>query len=239
MVRKKEAQDESKSKKKENLHEGHRDRVRERFIKDGLDGFEPHEVLQLLLFYVIPQKDTNVVGHRLITQFGSLAGVFEANTKDLLKVEGMTQRSAVLLSIMAPLARYYFNDKWKPRERIDSTRKAAEILMDFLVGYPTEVFCMMSLDAQNRMIHKEVLHVGTISEAPVYPRIVVEAALRHQATAVILCHNHPGGSIKISLSDKVSTDKIKVALDAISIKLLDHVIVAGDRYSSFLEEGLL
>lgn len=229
----------NKINKKENLHDGHRQRLRERLVSENIDNFEPHEVLQYLLFHVIPRKDTNEIGHKLINRFGSLSGVLEAHPKELQKVDGVTEVASIFLSSIPQVSRYYFSDKWKPKTVINNTAKAAEIMIDYLAGYTNEVFCVIFLDNQSRLIHKEIVYEGTINEAPVYPRIIVEATLRHKANFVILGHNHPGGSTRISKSDVEATRVIKSALNPIGVKILDHIVVAGSLYSSFVENHYL
>ncbi len=221
------------------MHEGHRKRLKERFIKEGLDSFEQHQVLELLLFYAIPRKDTNELAHRLIKKYGSLAGVFEADLIDLAGVPGMGVNSALLLSLIPSLARVYFRDRWGDKPFLGSSNRAGEYAVSLFAGRQYEVFYVICLDAQNRVNHSALVHEGTINEAPIYPRIIVETALRHQANSVILAHNHPGGSLVPSSADIEVTRKISSVLNAISINVVDHIIVAGDKYLSFAEKGLL
>lgn len=223
----------------ENLHEGHRQRVRARFLAEGLDAFEDHQVLELLLFYSIPIRDTNELAHRLIKEFGSLANVLEADPRELCRIPGVKENTAVLLSLLPQLARRYFKGKWGGKPELNSSSKAGEYAVSLFVGRSYEAFYIVCLDAQNRVNYAALVQEGTINEAAVYPRLVVEAALRHQANCVILAHNHPGGTLRPSEADIQVTKKIVAALGSIGVHVADHIIVAGEGYYSFAENGLI
>ncbi len=221
------------------LHEGHRDRVKARYLKEGLDSFEDHQVLEFLLFFCIPRKDTNELAHKMIREFGSLAGVFEADPEDLCKRCGVSLNTASLVSLVPSLARRYFKGKWGEKPVLNSSSRAGEYAVTLFAGRTYEAFFVICLDSQSRLNYAALVHEGTINEAAVYPRLIVEAALRHQANSVILAHNHPGGSLKPSFADLDVTKRIKTALEAISVGVVDHIIVAGDGYYSFAEKGVL
>ncbi|TEB07133.1 hypothetical protein Psch_00676 [Pelotomaculum schinkii] len=221
------------------LHEGHRQRVKGRYLAEGLDSFEDHQVLELLLFYCIPMKDTNELAHKIIGEFGSLANIFEADPKDICKRCGVSENTAILLSIIPSLTRRYFKGKWGEKPVLSSSTKAGEYAVSLFTGRTYEVFYVICLDSQNRVNYAVLVHEGTINETPVYPRIIVETVLRHQANSVILAHNHPGGSMRPSDADLQITKRIIAALEAISVHVADHIIVAGDRYFSFAEKGFI
>lgn len=221
------------------MHEGHRSRLKKRFLEEGLDGFEDHEILELLLFYAIPRKDTNEHAHSLINKYGSLSGVLEADPKDLAKTPGLRENSAILLALIPSLARIYLKNRWGTRPILDSTAKAGEYVLTLCAGRTYEVFYVICLDAQHKVIYPALVHEGTIDQAPVYPRVIVETALRHKAHSVILAHNHPGGSPTPSPQDIEVTKRIQVALEQISISVLDHIIASGEHYVSCAEKGLL
>jgi DNA repair protein RadC len=223
----------------DNMHEGHRKRLKERFLKEGLDSFEPHQVLEMLLFYSIPRKDTNEIAHKLLEKFGSLSGVFEADINDLYNTEGIGENSAYLLTLIPSISRRYFNDKWGEKPVLDSSAKAGQFAVSIFMGRTYEAFYLICLNSQNRVNYSALIQEGTINESPVYPRLIVETALRHQANSVILAHNHPGGSMNPSRADIEVTECIRVALEAISITVIDHIVVAGDKYVSFAEKGLM
>ncbi|MGI6120564.1 MAG: RadC family protein [Desulfosporosinus sp.] len=221
------------------MHEGHRSRLKNRFLEEGLDGFEDHQILELLLFYAIPRKDINELAHSLINKYGSLSGVLEADHKDLAKTPGLGVNSAILLTLIPSLARIYLKDRWGTRPILDSTVKAGKYALTLFAGRTYEVFYVICLDAQHKVIHPALVFEGTIDQAPVYPRLIVETALRHKAHSVILAHNHPGGSSTPSPQDVEVTKIIKAALEQISITVLDHIIAAGEKYASCAERGLL
>ncbi len=213
--------------------------MKNRFIEEGLDAFEDHQILELLLFYAIPRKDTNELAHSLINKYGSLSGVLEADPKDLAKAPGLGENSAILLALIPSLARIYLKDRWGARPTLDSTAKAGEYVLTLCAGRTYEVFYVICLDAQHKVIYSALVHEGTIDQAPVYPRLIVETALRHKAQSVILAHNHPGGTPIPSSQDIEVTKRIQVALEQISISVLDHIIAAGEQYVSCAEKGLL
>ncbi|MDD3305746.1 MAG: DNA repair protein RadC [Acetobacterium sp.] len=222
-----------------NLHKGHRQRVKTRVINEGIDSFEDHQVLELLLFYCIPMKDTNELAHQLIGHYGSLSAVFDANPQDLCEQAGVTENSALLLSLIPALARRYQQGKFRQKAVLNSTTKAGEYTMALFTGRLNEAFYVICLDSQNKVNQATLLHEGTINEAPVYPRLIVETALRHQAASIILAHNHPGGSRQPSQADVGVTKKIIAATEAIGITVVDHIIVAGEGYFSFAENRML
>ncbi|HHV99937.1 MAG TPA: DNA repair protein RadC [Clostridiaceae bacterium] len=221
------------------LHQGHRQRVKKRYLNEGLDAFEDHQVLEMLLFYCIPMKDTNELSHKMIKEFGSLAGLFEADPRDICKRCGVSENTAILISAIPSLARRYFKSKWGKKPVLNSSSLAGEYAISLFAGRTYEAFFVICLDSQNGVNNAVLVHEGTINEAPVYPRIIVETALRHQANSIILAHNHPGGSLQPSREDMEITRRLVTALNAISIKVVDHIIVGGDKYMSFAERGLI
>ncbi len=222
-----------------NVHQGHRQRVKTRFLTEGLDGFEDHQVLEMLLFFSIPMKDTNELAHKMLNEFGSLAGLFEADPKDICKRCGVSENTAVLVSLIPSLSRRYFSRRWGDKPVLSSSSKAGEYAVSLFAGRTYEVFFVICLDSQNKVNYAALVHEGTINESPVYPRLIVETVLRHQAHSVILAHNHPGGSLQPSQEDMAITKNIASALEPISVQVMDHIIVAGDKYMSFKERNLL
>ena len=222
-----------------NVHKGHRRRLKERLLEEGVDSFDDHQVLELLLFYGIPQKDTNEIAHLLLEKYDTLANVFEADYYELSEIPGLGQHAASLLRLIPALSRRYAQDRWKDRAGLSDVKSAGNYAASLFVGDVYEAFYMICLDSQNKVIKHILLSEGTINEAMIYPRLVVEYALRHKAAAVILAHNHPGGSTGPSSADRDITKKLAAALEMISVRVIDHIIVAGTKYASLAEKGMI
>lgn len=222
-----------------NPHTGHRKRLKERFLREGLDAFEPHQALELLLFYAIAQRDTNELAHRLLRQFGSLSRVLDASPKDLQAAGGLSENTAVLLSLIPQLSRAYNRDKMQGQTIIDSSRRAGQYVQSLFMGRLYEAFFVICLDKNNRILHEEKICEGTIDEVPCYPRLVVETALRHRANRLMFAHNHPAGARKPSRHDIEITRKLSRVLGDVGIEVLDHIIVGSDGYISMADCGLI
>lgn len=221
----------------ENLHEGHRKRMKERFIKSGLDDFAPHNILELLLFYSIPRGDTNPVAHRLIDTFGSLSGVFDATPEELAKVDGVGENSAILISMIPQIARKYLEDKADTANIVGGCSDIGEFLLPKFVGRTNEALMMVSIDNKNKIISCSVVAEGTVDSAKVSRRKIMEEAMKVKATRVILAHNHPCGVAVPSSEDVVMTKEIGRLFDQVGIELVDHIIVANDDYVSMAASG--
>lgn len=219
------------------MHENHRDRLRARFLSEGLDSFEPHEALELLLYYAIPRRDTNELAHMLIDHFGSIAGVFDAHVTELADIDGMGRNSAVLLCMLKPLWRLYRQNNSKHGSALDSSRAACEFAADLFAGRNNEAFYILCLDPGCRLIRPMLLQEGTVDEVSVHPRTVVEAAIRSNASLIIFVHNHPRGQSTPSAGDIAYTRRLSIALSSIGIGLLDHIIVSEEDAYSFAHEG--
>ena len=221
----------------ENLHEGHRKRMKERFIKSGLDDFAPHNILELLLFYSIPRGDTNPVAHRLIDTFGSLSGVFDATPEELAKVDGVGENSAILISMIPQIARKYLEDKADTANIVGGCSDIGAFLLPKFVGRTNEALMMVSIDNKNKIISCSVVAEGTVDSAKVSRRKIMEEAMKVKATRVILAHNHPCGVAVPSSEDVVMTKEIGRLLAQVGIELVDHIIVANDDYVSMAASG--
>ena len=220
-------------------NQGHRSRLRERFFRTGLDGFHDHEVLELILTYVIPRKDVKPIAKELLGEFKSLGSVLDAPRERLRKINGIGEQAAGFLNLIPHLIARYLNDRWKKRYVFSSIKDAAEFLVNQLKAEKCEVFLCLNLSSQNALLAAEKIQTGTVNRATVYPRLVVESAIKHNATAVILAHNHPGGLAKPSEADRRLTRRLRRIFQEIDITLHDHIIVAGENYYSFAENGEL
>ncbi|MCL2352486.1 MAG: DNA repair protein RadC [Firmicutes bacterium] len=222
----------------DNPHKGHRERMRRKYLNDGLDNFEDHEILEILLYYCIPMKNTNELAHRLIAEFGSLPVLFESDPVEIKRRGKVSEATAVLLSMIPSLTNRYFMSKWTKNIRIDSSELAGTYAMSLFAGKNVELFYLICLDSQRKLIHAAKISEGTVDETPVYIREINHAIIRYKAASVILAHNHPGGSTASSASDREATKKIMDAAGYMNVEVVDHIIVAGDKYSSFAAKGL-
>ena len=220
-------------------HDGHRQRMRQRFQEQGLDGFAPHEVLELILFHAIPRANVNPLAHRLMDAFGSLHAVLEADVQDLMKVEGVGEKAAVLLSLFGHVDRQLEKSRSRERKKLRNREAAARHCLGLLAGLREEHLYLVCLNAQMEVVQNALIARGTLNEVPAYPRMVAEAALRANAHAVVLCHNHPGGSVVPSQADLEMTASLGQLLQSLDVMLADHVIVAGEDALSLVECGLL
>jgi len=221
-----------------NVHEGHREKMRDRFIRDkGFENFEDHQILELLLFYANARGDTNPVAHRLIDTFGSLKGVLEARPEQLMAVEGIGKQAATLISMVVPLTRVWHRCAMEAPSRIGNSREAENYCLSILAGERTERFYVVSLNAKCNVLGRRKISEGSLSEVSAYPRMVMETALNYNAHSVLLCHNHPGGTCAPSPEDISSTIQLQRLLNGVGILVLDHIIVAGDRTYSMIQHG--
>ena len=220
------------------LHDGHRQRLIQRFLEEDLDNFEPHNVLELLLFYAIPRKDTNELAHVLIDTFGSLKGVFDAPYEELVKVNGIGPNAAALLKLVPSLTRTYYSSDARGMI-LDTSEKSGEYFLPYYIGQTEEVVRLACLDAGGKVISNQILHRGSANAAEVNIRKIVNIALRNNAMGVILAHNHPGGLPLPSEEDVATTKSIREALMPMGILLMDHIIVAGQDYVSMARSGII
>ncbi len=224
---------------KDNSHSGHRVRLKQRFLSEGLDGFNDHQILELLLFYTIPLKDTNEIAHDLIQTFGSLSHVFDAHPKELQKVRGISEHSSTLISMIPQLTRAYLKDLTRERPILNSAQAAGEYIKNFFMGRIYEVFYLFCMDKSCRVIHEEKICEGTLDETPCYPRLVLEAAFRHKAQRVIFAHKHPSDILTPSPGDIESTHKLGQIFESVDIEVVDHIIAGKSGYISMAELSCL
>lgn len=220
-------------------HDGHRDRMRNRYRAEGLDGFAAHEVIEMLLYKYVPQRNTNELAHQILAQFGSFAAVVEADEKELARIKGVPPLAAFELSMLPALMRYYNRDRFGEKPVLDSYHKAGQYAATLFDGVTSEEFYCMALDARCRLTACKRLSRGSTRAAVVSPRQVVELALLHKASAVILAHNHPGGVGAPSPSDLEMTRALELTLRAIEVDLADHVVVSGQELFSYANKRLM
>ena len=220
----------------EGVHAGHRGRLKKRFLEEGLDHFQPHEVLELLLFYCLPRRDTNELGHELIRQFGSLAGVLQAPAGELAKIPGIGKEAATFLTLVAQLERYYRTHR-NDDKILSTLNECGEYLENCFRNRRNETVMLLCLDAKCKVICCKEVGEGSVNSAAVPIRRIVEMALGVNATSVVLAHNHPSGLAIPSGEDIQTTKRLSLALEAVEIVLADHVIVADDDFISLRQSG--
>ncbi len=222
-------------------YHGHRKRLRERFLKSGLAGFAEHETVELLLTLAIPRADVKQPAKALLERFGSLRGVMDAPLAELQSVAGVGEAAAVALQVVRALATLYLQEVSEGAEVFRDPERLGDFWRMRIGALRHEVFAVAYLDSGYRLLRNgvETLQEGTIDRAVVYPRRVVEAALKRQAAALVLAHNHPNGSVEPSEHDKVLTRAIVLAAETIGLRVADHLIVSPQETFSFREAGLL
>ena len=220
------------------IHTGHRQRLKERFRQEGLDSFDELHVLELLLFYAIPQGDTNPLAHELLNRFGSLTGVLEAKREELEQVKGLGAHSVTLLRLVTELGRYYAVQRMSMERVLPTLEKCGEYLVPFFIGQREETVYLLCLDGKCKVLACRKLGQGGVNSVGVPIRRVVETALNTNASSVILAHNHPSGLALPTTEDVQVTKKVATALDLVGVRLADHVIVADQDFVSLTDSGL-
>lgn len=219
------------------IHDGHRQRLKDRFLKSGLDSFEPHNVLELLLFYAVPQRDTNELAHRLLDEFGSLSAVLEADAHELCAVEGVGQNVAALLTLMPQLARYYLDDCNRDVKTLTSTADIIDFISPKFIGRSKEMVFLLCTDNKASVVFADFVSEGSINATMINMREILSVAMRHKAVAAIVAHNHPKGLAIPSKEDLITTKKIHDVLAGTNTRLVDHLIFAGGDCCSMRESG--
>ena len=219
------------------IHDGHRQRLKERFLQQGLDGFTDIQVLELLLFYAVPRRDTNPIAHELLEKFGSLRQVLEAPVQRLTEVEYITENAAALLKLAPAMLRYYQVDKVKEEMPLVTIQACGDYLKHFFLGRKNETVFLLCLDAKCKVLACREVGEGSVNSANVPIRRVVEIALAEGASTVILAHNHPSGIAIPSGEDIATTRRLYAALSTVDVILADHIVVADDDYVSMIQSG--
>ena len=217
------------------LHSGHRERVKEKYLRDGLDGFDDHQLLELLLFYAVPRKDTNELAHRLMNSFGSLSAVFDAPI-DLLTECGLSKNAAVLIKLLPDTASRYLRDKHRDPTKTINASNAGERILPFFVATNEEKVLLLLMDAKGKEMFCGIINEGSISASEVNNRKVVQLAVKYNAEYAIIAHNHPSGFAVPSDTDIQITKAIRDTLCSIGVKLIDHFIIADMEYYSMLRD---
>ena len=211
-------------------HGGHRERMRKRFQDSGLQAFQPHEVLELLLFYALPRVNTNPIAHDLMAEFHSLSGVLDADIEDLKRIDGIGENAAVLLKLIPQLCQMYQLDKMSDSDVMDTLPKLCNYLKAWFSGVISEQVVLLCMNESLQLIRSEVIGDGTTQEDA---HRIASCAIRLRCTRVVLAHNHPNASAALTDADIFSTNQLRNILNGLQIVLLDHIVVGkyGDTVS--------
>ena len=227
-------------------NQGHRERIKEKFLKNGIDGFAEYEILELLLTYCIPRKDTKPIAKELLNKFKSLDNIFKADFDKLSAIDGLGKNSIAFLKLIGDLPSIIYKDELKNKKLVNKeilkiTNK--DILLNYLrnkIGYEEkEKFYVIYLSSSNKVIEFEENSVGTLDRSSVYPREIYKKIINLNAKSIILAHNHPSDNITPSKSDIELTNEIAKGLKNFGALLIEHIIITKNSYFSFLEEGLI
>ena len=219
------------------LHDGHRARMKEKFLEQGLEIFSDHEVLELLLYYAIPRRNTNETAHLLLQRFGTLKNVLKADVRELQDVPGVGRNAATLLKLLYAVGRR-LNQPVLPETPIRTGEQAGEIFAHLLDEERREVLYLMCLDGKGKVLSCQAVAEGGTNVTAVSVRQVVDVALRSGASGVVLAHNHPSGVALPSRADQFMTRQVADALRPLGIRLLDHIVVADGDYVSMADSGM-
>ena len=223
----------------EDYNHDHRKRLRLKFLTSGIGAFHDYEVLELFLTYAIPRVDVKPQAKELIRAFGSIKGAVDADIADLVNIKGVGKDSAILIKLVKEIAALYLKQKAKEKKQVTCTAELLDFCRTVMGGKQDEEFCVIYLDAQNQIIEFETIQKGVVNQAVVYPRQVLESALKKKASAIILAHNHPSGHVRPSEADIRLTKTIQETAKILDILVHDHIIVGENRFFSFREEGLM
>jgi DNA repair protein RadC len=220
-------------------YKDHRQRLKQKFSESGIDAFHDYEVLELLLSYAIPRRDVKPLSKELLREFGSLKGIVDADAGSLEKINGISSHTAILIKLIKEMGTLYLKEKAKERPQINCTSELLNYCKTYMGGLKDEQFCVIYLNAQNRITEIEAIGEGIVNQAVVYPRKVLENALKQKASAIILVHNHPSGHVRPSDADVRLTKTIQETARILDIIVHDHIIIGENSFFSFREEGLI
>ncbi|MEW6387822.1 MAG: DNA repair protein RadC [Thermodesulfobacteriota bacterium] len=228
-----------KAKTEKPHYHGHRQRLRNRFLKGGAGALQDYELLELLLTFAIPQSDVKPLAKKLIQQFGSFGQVLDAPPEALMEAGGIKEYSATLLKLVKTCIESYLKEEALKRQKIPSLASLVDYCRTALGGLKDEQFRVIFLNSQNEIIAEEIIQEGTVNQTVVYPRKVLELALKHKASGLILVHNHPSGSPTPSAPDKELTQTLIKACRPLNLTVHDHLIISRHDYFSLAEHNML
>jgi len=219
--------------------EGHRNRLREKFLESGLSGFHDYEVVELLLTLATPRKDCKSAAKDVLRRFKTLPGVLEASARELCEVKGIGPKNLLGIKLIKAVGDRYLKQKLVEKDPLNNAKELFDYLYHSIRNKNRECFNVIFLDAKNRVISSETLFEGTLTASSVYPREIVIAALNHHAAALIFAHNHPSGDPKPSPEDIAITQRLVFACRVVGITVHEHLIIGKDKYFSFADQGYI
>jgi len=219
--------------------QGHRERLREKFLSGGLTGFLDYEIIELLLTLGTPRRDCKRQAKEAMKIFQSLRGVLEAPVDELQKIEGIGPHNVFGLKLIQVVSRRFLKERMMSKPYCHSSKEVFDYLYHSLRDVKKEKFKVLFLDAKNHILEEKTVFEGTVDSSAVYPREIVKEALRCDASSLIFVHNHPSGDPEPSASDREITRELVFAASVMQLKVLDHIIIGNNRYFSFADEGLL
>ena len=225
------------NKKKGHKGEGHRQRLRERFLNSGLDGFHDYEVIELLLTLGTPRKDCKDMAKAALSRFNTLQGVMEASSRELCEVDGIGPKNSIGLKLIKAVSDRYLEKKLIHKKAVSNSKELFDYLYHSIRDKTREYFKIIFLDSKNRVISTETHSKGTLTASSVYPREVVDSALRHKAAALIFAHNHPSGDPQPSPEDVSITRQLVFSGKVMGITVHEHIIIGDNCYYSFADQG--
>lgn len=225
--------------KKKNKSEGHRQRLRDRFLTSGLSGFHDYEVIELLLTLATPRKDCKEAAKSALKKFKTLQGVLEASPRELCDVSGIGPKNLLGIRLIKAVADRFLAKRLIHKDPIHNSKELFDYLYHSIRDKDRESFIVIYLDAKNKVQWTETLFEGTLTASSVYPREVVRAALDHQAAALIFAHNHPSGDPNPSSEDVLLTRQLVFACRVMGITVHEHLVIGDNRYFSFADQGYI
>lgn len=220
--------------------EGHRQRLRDKFLEQGIGAFTDSEIIELLLTFGTPRSDCKEAAREALQRFGSLPAVLDAAPVELQQIKGIGSKNIFALQFIQGVARRYLRQRVVGKQYVHSSRAVADYLIHSMRGLENEVLTVVFLDAAHAIIDTQVMAEGTVSVNTVYPRELIKAALARNASALVIAHNHPSGSLKPSRQDEELTRSLHLICSFMHIQLLDHLIIgSGDTVYSFADHGLM
>ncbi len=219
--------------------DGHRGRLRQKFLRAGLDGFMDYEIVELLLSLGTPRRDCKEQAKEALREFKTLGGVLEASPHDLQRIRGIGPHNVFGLRFVQEVSRRFLRERMMSRAFCRSSREVFDYLYHSLRDLKKEKFKVLFLDAKNQIIEEKTLFEGTVDSSAVYPREIIRDALRYEASSLVFVHNHPSGDPEPSLCDKEITKDLVFAAKVMQLKVLDHIVIGNNCYFSFADQGLI